>query len=88
METKRNNRFPIRIGLFLAGGLAGAMLLMLLGADLVQTTQGPYQISASEGESVFIVDTRNGHVWQRQSTFWRDFGTPDDPEYKSRQVSR
>lgn len=89
MKTLMDKEFTKRTGVvFMAGFLAAFVLLGLLGADLVQDTPGPFQISAAEGPVVYIVDTRTGHTWMRSGAVWRDLGTPEEPEYESEHLSR
>lgn len=81
MKILRNKELTGRMGIVFAAGFCGGLLVMsLLGADLVQDTPGPFQISAAEGPVVYIVDTRTGQVWMRSSTTLRYLGTPEDPE--------
>jgi hypothetical protein len=90
METGLKRALPIRMGLVFAAGFACALLTVLLaGADLIQDSPGPYQVSASSADGgVFVLDTRTGHLWQWTGEVWRPLGPPKEPAYESGPLSR
>ncbi len=60
--------------------LAGAALVLLVGASSTQDTPGRYQVSATTG-GAYILDTQTGHLWGRPSigSVSYDLGTLDHP---------
>jgi hypothetical protein len=61
--------------------LAGAALMLLVGANGAQEAPvGRYQVAATNTGSV-VVDTQTGHLWARSdiSPVSYDLGTPDHP---------
>ncbi len=60
--------------------LAGAALMLLVGASSTQETPGRYQVSATTG-SAYILDTQTGQLWARPSisSVCYDLGTLDKP---------
>ena len=60
--------------------LAGAALMLLVGASSTQETPGRYQVSATTG-GAYILDTQTGQLWGRPSisSVCYDLGTLDHP---------
>ena len=88
MNPLKNKEFMMRFGgFFLAGFLLAMILTLLLGAAGNREGRGPYEVSSSDGH-VYILDSRDGHLWERVGTIYRDLGTPQDPAYKSDQLHR
>jgi hypothetical protein len=60
--------------------LAGAALMLLVGASGTQETPGRYQVSATTG-GAYILDTQTGQLWGRPSisSVCYDLGTLDHP---------
>ena len=69
-----------RVGYGLLCFLAGAALVLLVGASSTQNTPGRYQVSATTG-GAYILDTQTGHLWGRPSigAVNYDLGTLDWP---------
>ena len=60
--------------------LAGAALVLLVGASSSQDTPGRYQVSGTTG-GAYILDTQTGHLWGRPSigAVSYDLGTLEHP---------
>ena len=60
--------------------LAGAALVLLVGASGTPDTLGRYQVSATT-DGAYILDTQTGHLWGRPGigALSYDLGTLDHP---------
>ncbi|OXU15144.1 hypothetical protein [Sedimentisphaera salicampi] len=76
-ESKIKN---LLIGFGIGIGLAVCM------GQAVAPREGTYQISSGDAEAVFILDTRNGQIWQRTDSDITDFGTPQNPKSEEKNV--
>ncbi|AQQ09231.1 hypothetical protein L21SP3_01033 [Sedimentisphaera cyanobacteriorum] len=76
-ESKVKN---LLIGFALGIGLAVCM------GQAVAPREGTYQISSGGADSVFILDTRSGQIWQRTDSDITDFGTPNKPKSEEKNV--
>jgi len=74
------NRRIKSVGYGLLCFLAGAALVLLIGASSTQDTPGRYQVSGTTG-GAYILDTQTGHLWGRPSigAVSYDLGTLDHP---------
>lgn len=90
MKTGQYRPKSIGMAMFFVTGFVCALLLIFLtGSELIQDSPGPYQVSVSSADgSVFVLDTRNGFLWQRTEGAWRALGTPQEPMYESEMFSR
>jgi hypothetical protein len=86
----------------LIGLLIGTNLLFFLGAadegrpearnsalareNICET--GRYSISSTDNETVYILDTKTGHVWYRTDRVIQDLGTPSNPEMTEIRVEK
>ena len=61
------------------GFLLGICVMLLAGAGA--NDQGPYQSrqAGTNDMAVFVIDTRDGHIWRMGRGICIDFGTPIRP---------
>ncbi len=61
------------------GFLLGAGVMLLTGA--AANDPGPYHCreAGTNDMAIFVIDTRDGHVWRMSRTDFLDFGTPSRP---------
>ena len=73
-------------------GFAGAVVLMTSagsGENQPAPAVGTYRIETVEGgQSVYLLDTRTGHLWLRSAMIYQDLGTPEEPIHRSSQLDR
>ncbi len=62
-----------------AGFLLGVCVMLLAGAGANET--GPYQCreAGTNDMAIFVIDTRDGHIWRMGRGICIDFGTPIKP---------
>ncbi len=61
------------------GFLLGVGVMLLTGA--AANDPGPYQSreAGTNDMAVFVIDTRDGHIWRMSRSDFLDFGTPSKP---------
>ncbi|AQQ70143.1 hypothetical protein SMSP2_00485 [Limihaloglobus sulfuriphilus] len=98
--TQENRKIEFKS--LLIGLLIGTNLLFFLGAadedqpaargfsipqeNLCET--GRFSLSATDNETVYILDTKTGHVWYRTDRVIQDLGTPAEPEMTETRVEK
>ncbi len=61
------------------GFLLGVGVMLLTGA--AANDPGPYQCreAGTNDMAIFVIDTRDGHIWRMSRSDFLDFGTPNRP---------
>jgi hypothetical protein len=61
------------------GFLLGVSVILLTGAGA--NDRGPYQCreAGTNDMAIFVIDTRDGHIWRMSRSDFLDFGTPIKP---------
>lgn len=77
----------------LIGFATGAILVCCMGQAVFEKLDassnqniGAYQITSGDSETVYIIDSRTGQIWQRTDSQLIDFGTPQEPTSKKATV--
>jgi hypothetical protein len=63
------------------GFLLGVGIMLLAGAGASANEAGPYQCreAGTNDMAIFVIDTRDGHIWRMSRGSCLDFGTPLQP---------
>jgi hypothetical protein len=79
MNLEQQNSKTAYLKPLVIGFLLGVSIILLTGAGA--NDPGPYQCreAGTNDMAIFVVDTRDGHIWRMSRGDCLDFGTPIKP---------